>query len=69
MTARPELLGCAKYAPGKRLYFPYTMNTYVITAVDRAAQTVTFAAPFDLADESTATIADLESVDVRVVSQ
>jgi hypothetical protein len=59
--------GIDKYAPGKQLYFPYTGNTYVITAVDDAAQTVTFALPFDLEDATTETIAAIESVDVRVL--
>lgn len=67
MTAQTKPLGIAKYAPDKLLYFPYTGNTYVITAVDWDAQTVTFALPFDLEDETTETIADLESVDVQVL--
>lgn len=68
MTAQPEVLANAKYAVGKRMYFPYGSGiTYVITAVDPVAQTVTFALPFDREDETTETMAALESVDVRVV--
>jgi hypothetical protein len=69
MTAQPELVGYAKYVPGKRMYFPYASSSiYVITAVDTDAQTVTFAPPYDREDEITETITDLESVDVRVLS-
>lgn len=53
---------------GKTLYFPYTGSTYVITAVDREAGTISFALPFDLEDVTTETVADLESVDVRVLT-
>lgn len=66
MTAQPELLGCANYAPGKRLIFPYTGNSYVIVAVDESAQTVTFVVPHDRGDVTTETIADLESADAQV---
>lgn len=57
-----------KYAPDLKLYFPYTGNTYVITAVDQEAGTVSFALPFDLEDVTTETVADLESVDVQVLT-
>lgn len=69
LTAQPEVLATAKYAVGKHMVFPYGSGlTYVITAVDRQAGTVTFALPFDREDETTETIADLESVDVRVLT-
>ncbi len=69
MTAQSELLGYAKYVPNMRLYFPYgSSSIYVITAVDQDAQTVTFAPPYDREDETTETMADLESVDVRVLA-
>ncbi len=55
-----------EYAPGREIHFPHTGNTYVITAVDQDAQTVTFARPFDLDDNTTETIADLDAVDVEV---
>jgi hypothetical protein len=55
-----------KYAPGRKIYFPWTGNTYIITDVDDAAQTVTFALPFDLADKTTETVEDLDAVDAQV---
>lgn len=57
----------SRYAPGNQLYFPYTNNYYVITAVDEDAQTVTFARACDLDDDITETIVDIESVNVRVL--
>lgn len=42
-------------------------NRYVITKVDREAGTVTFARHFDLGDECTETIEDLDAVDVQVL--
>ena len=58
----------AKYQPGDAIRFPWTGGriTYVITAVDEQAQTVTFALPFDLEDCTTETFADLDAVDVEV---
>ncbi|MCI2423099.1 hypothetical protein MOQ72_37345 [Saccharopolyspora sp. K220] len=55
------------YTDGAGIFFPWTGNRYVITKVDRAAGTVTFAPRFDLADETEEAIADLESVDAQVL--
>lgn len=54
-----------KYGVGNWILFPHTGSRYVITAVDLENQTVTFAHPAFTDDQTTETIADLESVDVR----
>lgn len=56
----------AEYHVGDELLFVHTGNRYVITKVDTAAATVTFAPYYDPTDEWTETIAELEAVDTQV---